>query len=247
MSRPIKPPRGVFISTTILFDSALTPTLRDTLLQLYALAWGSDGQFTPPVSIPQLVQLTGKSERSLYAHLTALRNFHSALRLQGAGSGLFVIHFAEWLLPPKSTRLEDCRILQLPDHKEDLTVPEDSMSLPLPDSLNDHTPGNCKISRKLPRKLTAALRDAGIFPRLLAEVAESGYRDADLYALLAWAQEDHPGSEAAAVFIGRMRGQARPPVRFYESPCPRCGRRGDHTAECPRRILSGPYAEYLEH
>lgn len=86
--------------------------------------------------------------------------------------------------------------------------------------------------------LEETLREAGVFPGLLPEVAglaaRDGRSDADLRALLAWCQDDEP-RRPAALFVARLRIGARAPDDYRRPACPRCGQRGGHSPECPRR------------
>lgn len=277
MPRPLLPPRGIFVSTRLLFDRNLSPSIKDTLLQLMALAWGSESHFTPPLSYPQLEHLTGKDARTLRGHFAALRAYHAALRLQRAGDGMFIAILAGWLysndfpLDGEAAFSAAGRNLQYHDQvnhdhlKEEeeydsISSPEESL-LP-PESLSARSkkqPEKPKrptaISKKVVQRLSArqqaessrlsaeigqALLEAGLFPSLLAEVAGSGYAENELRALLEWCREDQP-ERPAGLFMGRLRAGARPPETYLTPPCPRCGLRGKHSPECPRRYSLDAY------
>jgi len=100
--------------------------------------------------------------------------------------------------------------------------------------------------RALSPGLLDALAQAGVFPSLFTEVAASAYDETTLRALLAWAQDDRPASPAP-LFIGRLRLGARPPATYFLPPCPRCGRRGQHAPDCPKRYYDGEFADFVEH
>lgn len=97
MARPLLPPRGIFIAMGILYAQDISPTERDTLIQLIGLAWGSTACRTPQLSYPILEQLTGKKERTLRRHLDSLRTYRDVLRLHPTGDGLFFLSFARWV------------------------------------------------------------------------------------------------------------------------------------------------------
>jgi hypothetical protein len=97
MPRSLLPPRGIFVATPIIFSRDLPSQVKETFLQLLALAWGSAMHETPALSMPQLAELTGKSQATLYGHIAIIRTFRDALRLRPAGNGLFVLQFAGWL------------------------------------------------------------------------------------------------------------------------------------------------------
>ena len=100
MTRPIIPPDGFFVSSRVLFHPTMTAALKDTLIQMMALTWGDKARMTPVLTYPLLEQLTGKSARRLYGQFTVLRKTYSALKLQSAGNGTFVLALAEWLFAP---------------------------------------------------------------------------------------------------------------------------------------------------
>ncbi|NLG95750.1 MAG: hypothetical protein GX491_00160 [Chloroflexi bacterium] len=102
MSRPLLPPRGIFVGTRILFNRAIPTPMKETLLQLMALAWRNKTRTTPVISLPELEKLTGKDARTLRGHLAHLRNPFTALRLQYTGTGQFIIVLAEWLYNNKA-------------------------------------------------------------------------------------------------------------------------------------------------
>ena len=254
---PLLPPRGLFIPTRVLFNTEMPASLKETLLMLMALTWRSDRHVTPLLSLPLLEQLTGKSERSLFGHLQALRTNKSVLRLQYAEAGQFIIELADGLFhhpDSENGKTHDCNFLQLPVKEEELiTISESKDSPPPPDSDHDHTP---EIPQKiaapapknksqstqpvLPKAITAELIKAGVFPSLLDEIAtraaEGKYSARDLSALLAWALNDRPDGPAA-LFVTRLRAGARAPKVFFEPACQRCGKRGGHAQDCPQRYV----------
>jgi len=256
MSKPIKPPRGVFVSTQVLFHPKMKSQVRDTLIQLLALAWGSHCQHTPPLSYPQLAALTGKTIGRLYGHLTILRKEHAALRLQPAGDGQMIICFADWLFPKQAQPARGFENSKVPDEEEDLINNSDeSLSIKLdPHPVNDHDINRPGISNPknlppvpandLPHDLRTALLDAGVFRSLLSEVSRSGRSSDDLNALLSWCKSDKPDSPAA-LFIGRLRAGAVPPTRYYQKPCPLCGVFGGHSPTCRRRYFDDRYADFI--
>lgn len=97
MSRPLLPPRGIFVSTRLLFDRRLSSALKETTLQLMALAWGSSELCTPPVSLAQLAELTGKGERTLRGHLLTLEKMECVVSLQHIEQGMLKVTLVSWL------------------------------------------------------------------------------------------------------------------------------------------------------
>ena len=255
MPKPIKPPRGVFISTQVLFHPSMKAQVRDTLIQLLALAWGSQSRHTPPLSYPQLAALTGKTIGRLYGHITILRKDYTALRLQSAGDGQMIISFADWVLPKQQDPPGRFKNSKVPYEEEDVNPDLDSkLSLKI-HPLNDHDSISPEILKtdvpKVPQPqpltddMRKALLDAGVFPSLLPEIGRSARRETDLYALLAWAKTDRPQAPAA-LFMGRLRAGAVAPDVYYQPPCPVCGVHGGHREDCRRRYHDPRYAAFIE-
>ena len=90
MPRPLLPPRGVFISTMMIYNREVPPSVVYTWIQLRGLAW--DRTETPPLSMPQLSDLTGKSQSTLYGHMALLRSW-GALRMRPSAKGTFIVSF----------------------------------------------------------------------------------------------------------------------------------------------------------
>jgi len=124
MPRSLLPPRGIFVATPIIFTRDLPSQVKETFLQLLALAWGSAMHETPPLSMPQLAELTGKSQATLYGHIAIIRTFRDALRLRPAGNGLFVLQFAGWLFSRRpfqdSENLESLYLIKDPIKEEEV-------------------------------------------------------------------------------------------------------------------------------
>jgi hypothetical protein len=276
MPRPIVPPRGAFISSRVIFHPTMPANIKETLIILLALAWSSHSQATPPLTYSQMAKLTGKSVRRLFSHIAVLRDEYAALRLQSTGNGIFVVTLADWLFPPPRPGLGFDGNQQLPvkEEEESSHLPIDFDFPPPPDDhdLNDLPPSKPlpKFAKRKPairpakpapegralspgpegRALSSELLDelaqAGVFASLFAEVAASPYDENALRALLAWAVAGQPTSPAA-IFIARLRQNARPPAVYFLPPCPRCGLRGQHAPDCRKRYYDGEFADFVEH
>lgn len=91
MPRPLLPPNYINCSRVdLLFDTSLPPAVFHTWFQLRALAWNATE--TPPLSIEQLVELTGKSRSTLYGHMRIL-DTRSALRWRTASDARLIVSF----------------------------------------------------------------------------------------------------------------------------------------------------------
>ena len=92
MTRPLLPPKGIFVPTSMIYNSNLAPSLLQTWLQLRGLAWGRD--VTPPFSIHEITAVTGKSQSTIYGHMSQLRRI-SALSWRSTGQGKLIVSFIE--------------------------------------------------------------------------------------------------------------------------------------------------------
>jgi hypothetical protein len=261
MPKPLIPPHYVNVNSRLLFRADMPAPVLVTLMQLIALAWDSHKGMTCPLTYRDLANLTSKSVRTIYGHLSALQNTYAALRLQRTGDGIFVVVLAGWVLVELSKSGEtDCKSLQTPIKEEELTINDSEENLLLNSSFKEEEYEEkpqkiakyCKKKplRKSLRVLSPNLREklltANVFPGLLNEVAASHYSEEDLLALLAWCTPDQPDNPAP-LLIGRLRVFSTPPDIYRQPPCPRCGRYGgNHADDCSARYTSGPYAEFLE-
>jgi len=264
MTKPLIPPRGVFVNSRILFHADMPVAVVHTLIQLIALSWDSQDRMTAPLSFRALAGLTSKSVRTIYGHISVLQNKYAALRLQTAGDGIFVVILADWLFEPLKPGELDCKNLQSPvKEEEEESILESRRELTPPPSDSDHQEEeyegkpqkNAKFRKQKPlrkpiRVLSPELREklvkAGVFPNLLDEVAVSPYSEEDLRALLTWSEQDKPDN-LGAFFMYRLRARANPPDGFRQPPCSYCGiSGGKHADDCRGRYISGPYAEFLK-
>jgi hypothetical protein len=260
MTRLLIPPNGIFVSSRVLFHETMTAALKDTLVQMMGLTWGNKARMTPVLTYPLLEQLTGKSARRLYGQFTVLRKMYSALELQSAGNGTFVLTLAEWLFAPPQEGYSFKQNAIKEEEEDSINLSRKELILPLLNNQEEEYEGKpqkiAKFSKRKPlskplRVLPADLRQkllaAGVFLTLLDEVAVSPYSEDELGALLAWVQQDKP-EDVARIFIYRLRARAKPPETFLQPPCAYCGQRGGvHAADCRGRYLSGPYADFVEH
>lgn len=266
------PPRGAFISSRVIFHPDLTPPLRDTLIQLLALARG--GRETPPLTLQQLTLLLGKPRSTLWGHISDLRNHHAALRLLHTAGGTFTIVFSDWTLPTRSPSAASPPESGNPADvkEEELTCLEKKDGFFLSSlkgkfegenrNLNPRPGVRCakqkpmrpsldrpseEAAGELSPDLMGELRSAGVYPSLFPEIAAAPYTGDELRALLRWAAHDQP-ENPAPLFIWRLRAEGKAPPAFSAPPCPRCGGYGGkHSDHCPRRYIEGEYADLIEH
>jgi hypothetical protein len=92
MTRPLLPPRGVFVPSALIYDQDLPPAARDTWIQLRGLAWGR--QETPALSFIQLAGMLGKKRSTLYEHMRLLRA-RGALRWRPGSTSEIIVVFPQ--------------------------------------------------------------------------------------------------------------------------------------------------------
>jgi hypothetical protein len=100
MTKPLLLSCGTLIPSSILHHPEMKAAVKVTLIQFIRLTWGNNRRATPPLSYRIMEQLTRQSQRRLYRHHTVHRTNFSALELQDAGNGTFVIKLADWLFVP---------------------------------------------------------------------------------------------------------------------------------------------------
>jgi hypothetical protein len=137
MTRPLLPPKGNFVPTSMIYTTRLLPPLLHTWLQLRGLAWGRD--VTPPIHLQEISALTGKSLSTIYGHMSLLRQM-SALSWRSTGQGMLIVSFIDHpsgeiddssVPNPDSTipksKIPDSRNLESPSHS--LTTSQESESM----------------------------------------------------------------------------------------------------------------------
>jgi len=90
MTRSLLPPRGIFIPASLIYNPSFSSSAFHTWVKLRGLAWGR-GE-TPPLSMQQLVEITGLSQSSLYRQMAYLRSW-GALRWRPSEMGTLIITF----------------------------------------------------------------------------------------------------------------------------------------------------------
>lgn len=116
MAKPILPPQYVNVPSQIVFDKTLQPAVRDTYIQIKALAWGNHA--TPPMTFKTLAGLTGKSVATLYGHLRILKD-RAALQWRAVGDSTFIFSFSADGQPEghagAGDEFQDSRMLETPN------------------------------------------------------------------------------------------------------------------------------------
>lgn len=133
MVRPLLPPRGYFIPTQMIYQSQMPSAVFLTWLQLRGLAWG--GTDTPSLCIKDLVELTGKTEKTLTRHINQLEHL-LALRYYSPEQGIIVVKFPKGLFfsaeQPVADRQKYKNIFLVTPPPLSLPIPPDSDSLKIP-------------------------------------------------------------------------------------------------------------------
>ncbi len=89
---------------------------------------------------------------------------------------------------------------------------------------------------RLEEDLENELIEAGVFSFMLPEVARSGWKKADLLALLVWCEMDRP-EKPGGLFMARLRANVEVPDQYYGERCRVCRRVGKHAPDCRMRYL----------
>jgi len=188
MSRSLLPPRGIFVPSRLIYARNLPPAILQTWVQLRGLAWGA--YETPSLSFNQLFEITGKSQSSLYGHLTFLRNW-GALRWRPSGTGIFIVSFDPAISPlyPPDANFQDSRNLESADPSLASNHNQDKVDL--------SREGEFQDSRNLENPISSRPAVHSLEP--IDHRSEAGFQDSG-YGI--------PVIEAGG--SGRRRGRSRP-------------------------------------
>jgi hypothetical protein len=91
MSRPLLPPKGVFVPSSLIYHPTLPPAVFQTWVQLRGLAWGID--FTPCMPLTEMAAIIGKPHSTLYRHMSHLKTL-GALSWRTTGTGSIIVSFS---------------------------------------------------------------------------------------------------------------------------------------------------------
>jgi hypothetical protein len=92
MTDSLRPPRGIFVPTQMVFNTQIPSVVVLTWIQLRCLAWR--GWVTPPLSLPELASLIGIHPARLQRHLADLQDV-SALVCSSNKDGKLVLSFPQ--------------------------------------------------------------------------------------------------------------------------------------------------------
>jgi hypothetical protein len=123
MATPMIPTPGIFIPTQMIFHPQLPPAVRVTWIQLRYLV--RDGRDTSSLSIRELIKITGKSQATLYRHMSQLRRL-SILLWHSTARGSIILFF-----PDESSEMPESRS-EPPDNPNSKCQKTESSELPDP-------------------------------------------------------------------------------------------------------------------
>jgi hypothetical protein len=229
MPKPLLPPRGLFVTTGLAFDRTLPEKVKMTWIQLRMLGWGSDE--TPPISMDQISELTGKKQSTIYEHMAVLRD-RGALRWRPAQKGTLILSFDDEAFS---------RNLEKPSSSSSFLSTEESTTTSV-NSLRRETfqkSGNSenlenafqKSGKEGPQTTLSddvieALRSIRVSEALYQEIEGSGWTDEEIIQAVKECKDE--GDKPGGLFVYRIRNGQVP----------------DMEAE---NYYSGIYAEFVEH
>lgn len=92
MTRAAYPPKYVNVPVDVLLDRSIPAAVRDTYIQIRALAWASGYEKTPPFTFAVLAQMIGKDRSTVYEHVRLLGE-RSQLLFEDAGNSAYTFLF----------------------------------------------------------------------------------------------------------------------------------------------------------
>ena len=235
MPRPLIPPRGVLVPSSVQYDKSIPPAVRDTYNQTLGLAYGRSE--TPPVSFQQLSELFGKSISTLRGHLAVLRD-RGVLRWRTAQDSTIIISF------PRGTSKGEAFFNEGADSKklEKPVKEEEDESNKLKFNLNPPPPNSVKksVAKKEKYAFSVELRkkllEAGVFKNKLPELAQAGLSEAEIMAVLRKVQDEFGGEQKGGIVVHRVKENIIPPKAYFNEPCGVCAQFDSHAPNCMQGI-----------
>ena len=238
MPRPLLPPRGIFVPSTVQYDKTIPPAIRDTYSQLLGLAYGKSE--TPPVSLQQLSELFGKSISSLYGNMAFLRD-RGALRWRTAQDGTIIISFPQGVSKGEAFFIDqtfNSKKLEKPvKEDEDINTLKEEFNPP-PVSVKGHE--KKEKGRYFSADLRQALLGAGVFKTKLPELALTELTEAEIMAILRKVQHEFGDEQKGGIVVHRIEHKEIPPDAYFNEPCEECAKFASHESNC----LSGMREKY---
>ena len=106
MFKFLPPPRGIFVSTELIFHDKMDDRLKATLFRLMSTAWSSPTRTSPPLTVFDLARLVQLSPHAVRESLAKLHAEYAALSVHNLGDGRLTLSFAEWLYPPTYRQMD---------------------------------------------------------------------------------------------------------------------------------------------
>lgn len=232
MPRPLVPPRGVFVSSAVIYDESLSDTMKATYMQLLGLAYGKSE--TPSLSFQQLSEITNKAIGTLYKHMGALRD-RGVLRWRTAQDRTIIVSFPKGASKGQAfftdEEFSNSQNREKPvKEEEDILHPIRKVLNPPPDSIKGRVKKQ-KV-RVFNTTVRQALLDAGVFESKLPELAQVGLTDDEIMAILRKVKDEFDGEAKGGIVVHRIQNKVQPPQEYFGEPCSVCGKYGRHTASC---------------
>jgi len=239
MPRSLIPPKYISVPVGIVYDTAISPVVRDTYLQLRGLAWGDSDDETPEISVKKLCELTGKSRTTIYGHLAILRASGWLLFSSAHHSGLTVRFIADAevhnLLSENPDLLNDDGLTDItltkiikhpPVNKKNRagSVRKSGQVSENPDSSNGW-------HEVIDAELEQLLEQIGVYRVKFLDVAASGWSTDQLKKLARAILQDFEAGKGGGVYIWRIMN-TQPP---------------ETDEQYRQKYVTGEWAAYVEH
>jgi len=214
VTKPLLPPRYVNGPVDLIFDLEIPAGIKETFLQLRALAW--DSTETPRLLWSELTRITGKPQSTLYNHLAFLRN-NGWLLFSSAGKSFVIVVFRE------NGNFYQNR--ELPNQEEVNSLNPDSLLPHNPDlktaktlSKSRNFTNNEKISSNngwhevIDPDLESLLREVGVFPEKLRTITESGWTPGQIRQLAQQILDEKGPGKGGGILLYRLENFTPPPT-----------------------------------
>ena len=213
MTRPILPPRGIFVPTKLLEAPIRAPVLA-TAVKILALTWGRSGD-TPELSWKFLEEYTGLHRSQLYGHLSHLASMGVCAWMSRRG-GYLIVRFMPGFYPKSNGVLDEESEISdaliggglINTWVYESPPPNDQVLNPKTVRKNGQSSEILDDIDELPPHIRDRLTEINIFPELFGEIARAGWEEEQLLKLADDVEQE--SSTPGGLFMFRLRTQPPP-------------------------------------
>lgn len=205
MTRPIIPPRGIFVPTRLL-EARINGPMLATAIKLLALTWGRPGGDTPELTWEFLSEYTGLKRSQLYGHLTQLASMDICAWISRRRGSLIVQfkpgYYSNSVVTDELSEKSDnlIRGVKELDLKREIYPPPDQYLSPKTVRKNGKPSEKSDSSNRLESEIRERLIGLGVFDACICQIEASGSSSEAVRDLIDEIIK-RPGGWMAGVFV----------------------------------------------